>query len=309
MNDPAISAILCTHDPRQDFLARTLDGLRAQDLPAAKWELIVVDNGSAVPVVSRCDLSWHPAARVVAEPELGLTAARVRGIVEARGEVFVWIDDDNVLAPDYLARCLAIAGEWPQLGVWGCGNFTPEWESTPAPELAPYLSYLAVNRAPRDRWSNQLYDFAATPAGAGMCVRRAVAQRYADNVRHDPRRKSLGRTGRGLGACEDHDLAFTAIDLGFGTGVFTTLRLSHLIPASRVQEDYLLRLVEGHARSTVLLMALRDANARPPRPRVIDRLRRWRLHRSLSPVERRIDDARRRGEREAWLLLGRAAES
>jgi glycosyltransferase involved in cell wall biosynthesis len=300
---PSLSAIICTHNPRPDFLSRTLAALRAQTLAPAEWELLVIDNASRVPLAGTLDLAWHPLARVVREDEVGLTAARLRGIAEARSELTVWIDDDNLLAPDYLEVVIQLAREWPRLGVWGCGDFQPEWETPPRADYAPYLHYLAVNRAPRDRWSNLLYDFPATPAGAGLCVRADVTHRYADNVREDPRRKALGRTGKGLGACEDHDLAFTAIDLGYGTGVFLALRLTHLMPAGRVQEDYLLRLVEGHACSTVLLMALRDSSLRPNPRRWIDRLRGWRLRRSLNPIEIRIEDAKERGARRGWSVL------
>ena len=298
-----LSAIVCTHNPRPDYLGRTIGALRAQDLPPADWEFLLIDNASTTRVSDTIDLKWHPSARILREDEIGLTAARLRGIAEARGELLVWIDDDNLLAPDYLNRALQLGQEWPRLGVWGCGDFTPEWEVQPAPELAPYLDYLAVRRAPRDRWSNQLYDYAATPAGAGLCVRSEVARRYATNVQADPRRRALGRTGKGLGACEDHDLTFTAIDLGYGTGVFTPLHLTHLMPAARVQEEYLIRLVEGHSYSTVLLMALRDPNLRPGRHRWLHRVRRWRLRRSLGPVERRIHDARERGSARAWAVL------
>ena len=298
-----LSAIICTHNPRPDYLGRTIGALRAQDLPPADWEFLLIDNASTTRVSDMMDLKWHPSARILREDEIGLTAARLRGIEEARGELLVWIDDDNLLAPDYLNRALQLGQEWPRLGVWGCGDFTPEWEVQPAPELAPYLDYLAVSRAPRDRWSNQLYDYAATPAGAGLCVRAEVAQRYAANVRSDPRRKALGRTGKGLGACEDHDLAFTAIDLGFGTGVFTALRLTHLMPSSRVNERYLLRLVEGHAYSTVLLMAIRDPALKQPTPRWTDKVRRWRLRQKLSGIECLVQDARDRGAARAWRQL------
>jgi glycosyltransferase involved in cell wall biosynthesis len=302
-----LSTIVCTHDPRPEFLARTLSGLSAQTLPVNEWELIVIDNASTTPLAGTLDLAWHPSARVVREDEVGLTAARRRGIIEARGDLTVWIDDDNLLAPDYLAVALRLAREWPQLGVFGCGNFQPEWETPPRAEFTPYLSYLAVNRAPRDRWSNLLYDYPATPAGAGMCVRLEVARRYAAYVQKDPRRKALGRTGKGLGACEDHDLAFTAIDLGYGTGVFLALQLTHLMPAGRVEEEYLIRLVEGHACSTVLLMALRDPTLRPPPRRWIDVVRAWRLRRSLSPVEIRLHEAKRRGVARGWSMLTQPA--
>src|SRR5712671_4531106 len=45
-----ISVVLCTYNPREDYLRRVVDGLRAQTLPQGQWEFIVVDNASNPPV-------------------------------------------------------------------------------------------------------------------------------------------------------------------------------------------------------------------------------------------------------------------
>jgi len=305
MSTPVLSVVICTHNPHEDFLRRTLGGLSRQTLRASQWEFVLVDNGSSPPVRLETALAGHATARIVAEPELGLTAARLRGIGEARAPLLVFVDDDNILAPDYLERALARANAWPMLGVWGCGSYKPEWEQEPPREFDPYIAYLAVHRAPRDRWSNQPFDYAATPTGAGLCVRSAIARRYVEQVGGDARRKLLGRTGTNLAGCEDFDLAFTAIDLGYGTGVFTDLAMTHLMPRTRVAERYLLQLVEGHAYSSVILHALRDSNLRAPHPNLASHLREFRLRRALDPIALKIHDARRRGEALAWVRLGR----
>lgn len=302
---PAISVIVCTHNPRESYLLRTLGGLRNQSLPSSEWQLIVIDNASRKPVGAGLDLQGLPGPRIVREDTLGLTPARLRGIAESTAPILVFVDDDNILAPDYLATALRLSQEQPLLGAWGCGDYTPEWEETPSSELAPFLTYLAVHRAPRDRWSNQLYDYAATPAGAGLCVRRAVALRYAELVRSDPRRQALDRTGGLLTGCGDFDLALTAIDIGFGTGVFIALRMVHLMPKGRVHPDYLRRLAEGHGYSSVFLHAFRGG----PRPLALGplaRLRRWRYLRTLTPVQRDLQAALHRGETAAHAALTRA---
>ena len=47
----------------------------------------------------------------------GLTYARLRGIKEASGDLLVFVDDDNVLDPDYLETVQRVAEEKPFLGV------------------------------------------------------------------------------------------------------------------------------------------------------------------------------------------------
>ncbi len=99
-----LSVIICTHNPRADFLRRTLDALKEQTLARGEWELVLVDNASKTAVAGAWDLAWHPRGRHVREEELGLTHARFRGIREATGAVLVFVDDDNILAPDYLQQ-------------------------------------------------------------------------------------------------------------------------------------------------------------------------------------------------------------
>lgn len=296
-----LSVIICTFNPRVDYLERALAALRAQTVPAHRWELIVVDNNSVPPVASWLDLSPFRSARVIVETAQGFTPALIRGTREATGDLCVLVHDDNMLTPDYLTQVARIAREWPRLGAWG-GGYEPEYEQQPSPQLAPFIHYLAVNPIERERWSNALYDYAATPCGAGMAVRTDILRHWVDLTLRDERRRSLGRHTDKLTSCEDFDIAFTAIDLGYGTGVFSCLKIRHFIPAGRVQLDYLRRLVEGHGYSSVLLHSFRGpvrASARGP----LARFRRWRYLRTLPPVERDVQHALHRGEARAHALL------
>lgn len=254
---PALSVIICAHNPRAEYLRQTLAALEAQTLPREQWELLLVDNASREPLAARWDLKWHPQARHIREDELGLTPARLRGIREAIGEVFVFVDDDNLLAPDYLQQATEIARGWPMLGAWG-GRIVGRYETPPPAWATPYLGMLAIREFTGNRWSNSYDDGEARPCGAGMVVRRSVATVYASKVCTDPLRLGLGRKGASLVSCEDSDLALTAIDLGLGVGMFDAMQLEHLIPAGRLEESYLLKLTESMAFSHVLLASLRS---------------------------------------------------
>ena len=138
-----VSVIICTHNPREDYLRRVLDALRAQTLPKEQWELLLVDNASHESLAGKWDLSWHPQARHLREEKTGLTHARLCGIAAAQGELLVFVDDDNVLRSDYLAACLKIASEHPHLGAWG-GSCVAEYEIAPPEELRPWLGGLVT---------------------------------------------------------------------------------------------------------------------------------------------------------------------
>jgi glycosyltransferase involved in cell wall biosynthesis len=295
-----LSVILCTHNPRRDYLARTLDALRAQTLPQGDWELLIVDNNSSPPLSDWLDLAGLPA-RCLRESNQGFTPALLTGLEHVSADLCLLLHDDNVLPSDYLIANVSIAAEWPQLGAWG-GGYEPEFEEPPAAGLESLLTYLAIHPILKDRWSNALYDYGATPCGAGMAVRTSVLRAWARLTREDTNRRALGRHTDKLTSCEDFDIVFTAIDEGFGTGVFRHLKIKHLIPRRRVQRDYLLRLAEGHGYSSVFLHSFRGT-ATQPSSGLLHRLRRWRYRRTLSHSKREELEALARGETRAHAAL------
>ncbi|MBR8832767.1 MAG: glycosyltransferase [Stigonema ocellatum SAG 48.90 = DSM 106950] len=253
---PVVSVITCTHNPRSNYIKRVLLAIQKQTLPIELWEYLLIDNASNQLLSSEIDLSWHPNARHIREEQLGLTPARLRGIKEAVGEILVFVDDDNVLDPDYLEVALRISKDFSIIGAWG-GQVIAELEEDPPewtkPDLKNYLYSLACREFERDQWSNLIHQHETTPCGAGLCVRKIVAQKYAELVHNDPRRADLDRKGQILSSCGDSDLAYTACDIGLGTGQFTSLKVTHLIPPSRLSEDYLLRISEGLSYSGTVL--------------------------------------------------------
>jgi glycosyltransferase involved in cell wall biosynthesis len=267
---PLVSVIVCTHNPRLDYLTRVLGALRAQSLPVTCWELLLMDNGSEEPLQGRFDVAWHPRARLVRVEQRGKVNALLRGLDEFRGEIVVIVDDDNVLGESYLEKALAISQAWPMIGVWS-GSITAEFEEVPPVWAGPYLRYLAIREVKQDQWSNLSgpEHFGFLPWGAGMCVRRVVAVEWGRKVRAQQSTRKFERLGSGCG-CEDTDTALTACDMGLGTGLFASLRLTHLIRAERVREPYLLKLLEGQVYSSHVLGAARGRRPMPPSwPRLI----------------------------------------
>jgi glycosyltransferase involved in cell wall biosynthesis len=291
-----ISVIVPTHDPDAGRLLRTLAGLRAQTLPAARWETVLVDNASRPPVADGAWTGVAPANfRIVAEPVLGLTAARQRGIRESMAPLVVLVDDDNVLAPDYLEHLVRLFAAHPQVGALG-GKSLPEFERPPEPWLAEFSPLLALrdpggqaqlshglrpNGAARDE-----YPMAAAPIGAGMALRRAAAKGWVEA-------KESGisdRRGGELTSGGDNDIVLTVMRQGWEVGYFPELTLTHLIPASRLDPPYLARLNRGIQKSWMQVLSKHDANPWPPIPRwtvPARKLRAWWVYRAWAgPAER-----------------------
>lgn len=271
--DTFITVIVCTHNPRADYLRRTIAGLRGQTMPLDHWELLLIDNASTEPVAATWDVSWHPQGRHIREAELGLTAARLRGIRNARGELLVFVDDDNVLAPDYLEVAARIRTSFPYLGVWGAGRIEPEFETEPPSEIVPRLSLLALRTVPAIRWSNNPNDDDCIPWGAGLCVTRSVADLYPKLVELLKATTVLGRKGQQLLAGEDNLFSWASARLGLGFGLFPELGITHLISSGRLTRHYFVRLIHGHAFSHgILNHLLRGSRPRPTRALIWVRL-------------------------------------
>lgn len=295
-----VGVIICTHNARPDYFNRCLGALRAQTLAPEQWDLVIVDNLSDRPVAQTFDVSWHPKGRVVGEPMLGLTAARLRGIRESGADLLVLVDDDNVLSPDYLERAAAIAVERPYLGAWS-GQCLPEFDRPPPEWTRRYWGALCIREFDQDVWSNLPLLPQTMPCGAGLCVRREVARHYLALYDRGERTVFLDRVGTSLVSGGDNDLAACACDVGLGVGLFHALKLTHLMPAQRLTEDYICRLIEGIEYSGVILWAERGQ----PLPRrslfgkMADLLRLLRL----SGPQRNIQRAAFRGRAAAsrWL--------
>jgi glycosyltransferase involved in cell wall biosynthesis len=290
---PSVSVIICSHNPREDYLERTLQGLKAQTLPPDQWELLLVDNASEKPLAERWDLSWHPQARHVPEQTLGLTAARLRGVEDSVAELLLFVDDDNILCTDYLQSVLSLSQERPYIGAFGASSIA-EFETTPTRYVKNYLRHLAVDELERDCWTNLPMPSKALPFGAGLCVRRSVADAYRQATLKDPLRKRLDRVGKSLASHGDQDLALCAIDLGMGVGRFRDLRLIHLISEQRVSEDYIVRIVSEGTASQLVLFSIRNLELPPPERTWVAMAKLcWRLARA-NRLERKILLATRR---------------
>lgn len=297
---------LCTHNPRTEYLAETLRALRAQTLPVPEWELLVVDNASRPPLAPALDLAWHPRARVVREERLGTAHARLLALREmlARGhQTLLFVDDDNLLAPDYLTTGLTLGRQHPALGAWG-GQLIPRFETPPPPWFRRYQNYLAIWEFSEPRTCAAFHRYDDLPPTAGCFLRDTVAARYLRLVEEDPRRLELGARGSVQLRGEDTDLLLTTYDCALQVGRLPSLRLTHLIPRGRLAPAYVADLLHGTILGTAMLEFLRFGKI-PPRPRggVLPNLvRLWKTSRLPAPL-RRIAFAEWRAQRQAPALI------
>jgi glycosyltransferase involved in cell wall biosynthesis len=267
----SLDVIVCTHNPHEGRLRQALDALAQQSLSFGRWSLLLIDNASK-PSLAEDLVVWHPHGRVIREPELGLTHARLRAIAEATSDLLVWVDDDNLLDCHYLALALAAFDESPRLGAAG-GKSLPVYESPPPPwyqsDLAPLGCRDLGDSEVRMTWDQDRPTYPpAAPVGAGMVTRRTAIQTWAQAVTSDPDRQRLGRTGTALSSGEDNDINLTILRNGWDLAYLPALRLQHIIPPDRLTADYLKRIARASFRDFVRVLAIHGI--RPWKP-----IQRW----------------------------------
>jgi glycosyltransferase involved in cell wall biosynthesis len=259
---PHLTVILPAFQPHPERLARTLEGLASQNLPPDQWQLTVVDNASRPPLAA--DLSRFPGARILTELQPGLSHARRCGVCASSGEIIVFVDDDNILAPDYLEKACLLMDAEPRLGAIG-GKSIPEFECPPPDWAGDCLGLLALrDLGPtplRSSWEGQYP--ACSPIGAGMVLRRQAL----DSWLHDPDTSLTDRCGNNLASGGDNDLVLHVLKSGWNVGYDPGLVLTHLIPSFRLQEDYLARLSEAMQATWMRVLTKHGCNEWPPIPR------------------------------------------
>lgn len=87
------------------------------------FEIVVVDDGSTDASVAEVKKIDDSRIRIVSQTNAGVSAARNRGIAEAKGEFIALLDGDDEWKPDYLATQSELAGKYPE-----CDVFATDYE-------------------------------------------------------------------------------------------------------------------------------------------------------------------------------------
>lgn len=247
---PLVCVVLCTYNPNEDHLTKTLQALKEQTLPVIVWELILVDNNSDLPLEHRFPVPWHPNGKWLLEPEQGKVAALRRAFTFTSADLVVTIDDDNIPSPTYLATAVRIHHEYPHLGAFGAGSTEASYEGEPPswfnPDIAAYLALRRVDHAMI--FSTLEGGENCRPWGLGLCVTRQVISAWLRTSKEimESHPSLIGRKGTTL---DDDLFSLCAIVNGLSYGIFPELHLSHLIPPSRLKLSYLAALAYEHGYS------------------------------------------------------------
>ena len=252
-----ISVIIPTYNPDPFNINEALNSLKSQTLQLDKWELIIIDNNSTNGIPANLDLRWHCNSKLVREERQGLTHCRIRGFNMAKGRIIIMIDDDNVVAEDYLEVVLQHFDNNKFLGTIG-GKIEGKFlHGAPPTWTVPFWNMLAL----RDFGPEPIISAATiadgypncAPVGAGMAIRSAILKNYITSI-EDNVTLVTDRVGDSLSSGGDNEINISILQQGYAVAYFPDLKLKHLIPSSRLTASYLSKLNYESSRSWVQLL-------------------------------------------------------
>lgn len=104
------ASVVITYFDEAEFIDAAVASALDQSFDGA-YEVILIDDGGERPVsdVLAAELRRNPILHVIRQPNQGLAAARHAGVERAQGHWVAFLDADDRMAPDKLARQVAAA--------------------------------------------------------------------------------------------------------------------------------------------------------------------------------------------------------
>ena len=203
-----LSIIISTYNNAAS-LVRTLDSVAKQDYDKKVWECVVVNNNStddtAERVASFAKANPDVNLKFVDEPQQGLSFARNRGIVESKGQIVAFIDDDETVNEGFVSAYIDL---FHNHGAFvGSGALKVCYESKRPRWMSHYTEKMIAN--PFDLGKEIVtVTSKITPTGGNMAFNREVFNLYGNFD------TSLGRKGGELFGGEENDIFARVRDLG-----------------------------------------------------------------------------------------------
>ena len=96
---------------KESSIATAIDSVLAQTYQ--DFEVVVVDDGSTDDGAAIVERYTDPRIRLIRQANAGVSAARNKGVAEARGEYVAFLDADDEWMPEFLAEIVALQKEFP----------------------------------------------------------------------------------------------------------------------------------------------------------------------------------------------------
>lgn len=241
VDDPLLTVAICTHN-RGAVLGNAAESVIRQI--DDDTELLIVDNASSDNTVhvAQTLAAAHRCVRLVTEPRLGLSHGRNTALAEARSRYVVFLDDDAVVEPNWLAGYRRFFETPPAPNIAAAGSVvTPRYDGSPPRWLSPTENALSGWVAPGEMTGRSL------PWGCNFACHRALALSMGGFD------TQLGRHGAKMGAHEETDLFHRLRAAGYSVWWLPDAPIRHDIDSYRLTVRFHCYSALAAGRSTVAL--------------------------------------------------------
>lgn len=249
-----ITIIICCYNSSLR-LSKTLNYLSMQEAPLElQWEILLVDNNSSDDTASIAEVEWKKYGllvplRVIYENIPGLSAARESGIREAAYDYLVFCDDDNWLAPNYVANAFRLLKDNPTVAAIGGFN-VGVYETIPPSWMNFFEPSYAIGKQGSQDF--EILEGHRYLVGAGMAFKR-------DSYYHIKQKGFkfylTDRIGNKVVGGGDVELCFIFKLAGYSIAYTSELVLQHYMPVGRITQEYLVNMWHQYSHSWLVFEA------------------------------------------------------
>ena len=115
MNKTNVTVVIPLYN-KELYIKRALESIFLQTIN--NFEIIVVDDGSTDKGPDIVQKINDPRVRLIQQKNAGVSAARNRGIEEAKGELIAFLDADDEWKPEFLETIVHLRSKYPDAGVY-----------------------------------------------------------------------------------------------------------------------------------------------------------------------------------------------
>ncbi|WP_346696381.1 glycosyltransferase family 2 protein [Barnesiella viscericola] len=125
---------------KEKQIAHTLKSVLNQTFQ--DFEIVIVDDGSTDGSVAEVEKYSDSRIRLVHQQNAGVSAARNRGIEEAKGELIAFLDADDEWKPEYLATQYHLYQKYPDCSVYACNYEFRDSEGKVSPTIIRKIPFV-----------------------------------------------------------------------------------------------------------------------------------------------------------------------
>ena len=240
-------AICCYNSASR--IQKVLEHLQAQKIDRPiDWEVVLIDNASNDDLLTASletlGRNLVFSFKVVSEPRLGLSFARMKAFEVAKYDIIALVDDDNWVNANWVQNVYEVFETNPEVTA-AAGPLSARCEVSPPAWFDEVRGHYSI-------WEPYAHArFINEPLrGAGMCIRKkAINELFKRGFSF----LLTDRQGSKLSSGGDFELSFMFLLTGGKLWYDPLLLIEHFIPKSRLSWSYVKRLNYGFGMQSVYL--------------------------------------------------------